>query len=67
MQTEMKLGETYTVPADADGPQLATARPDALSITVNGEVIPVLGTAERVIRDVPVDAVSLANRKEAAQ
>lgn len=64
MQKEMALGETYTVPADADGPQLATARPDALSITVNGKLIPALGTAERVIRDVPVDPVSLANRTE---
>lgn len=67
MQKEMTLGETYTVPADADGPQLATARPDALSITVNGKVIPALGTAERVIRDVPVDPVSLTNRTEAPE
>lgn len=67
MQKEMTLGETYTVPADADGPQLATARPDALSITVDGKVIPALGTAERVIRDVPVDPLSLSNRSEAAE
>lgn len=64
MQKEMKLGETYTVPQDAQGPQLATARPDALSITVAGQVIAPLGTAERVIRDVPVDPKSLLGRSE---
>jgi len=67
MQKEMALGETYTVPADADGPQLATARPDALSITIDGRVIPALGTAEKVIRDVPVDPISLSNRSETTE
>ncbi|WP_438728974.1 helix-turn-helix domain-containing protein [Parasphingorhabdus sp. DH2-15] len=67
MQKEMKLGETYTVPADAEGPQLATARPDALSITVGGRVIEPLGTAERVIRDVPVDPLALLNRADSAE
>ncbi len=66
MQKEMALGETYTVPATAQGPQLWTARPDALKITVGGREIPRLATDEKIMKDVPVTAAALLARKAPA-
>jgi cytoskeleton protein RodZ len=65
MQKEMARGERYTVPADADGPQLWTGRPDALSITVGGRPVPKLAEEERTMRDVPVTARALLDRARA--
>jgi len=62
MQKQMELGERYTVPADADGPQLWTGRPDALSITVDGRPVPKLAEEQRTMRDVPVSAEALLAR-----
>lgn len=66
MQKLMARGETYTVPADAEGPQLWTGRPDALAITVGGRPIPRLAEDDVVMRDVPVTAEALLARGEAA-
>ncbi len=62
MEKEMALGETYTVPADANGPQLWTGRPDALTITVGGQAIAPLSEDEVTMRDVAVGAASLLAR-----
>jgi cytoskeletal protein RodZ len=62
MEKEMALGETYTVPSDANGPQLWTGRPDALTITVGGRAIARLSEEDVTMRDVPVDAASLLAR-----
>lgn len=62
MQKLMAQGETYTVPADAEGPQLWTGRPDALAITVGGRAIPRLAEDDVVMRDVPVTAEALLAR-----
>jgi len=67
MQKQMVLGETYTVPADANGPQIWTGRPDALTITVGGQEIAPLAAQQRIMRDIPVDAQSLLARAGAAQ
>nr|WP_225899787.1 DUF4115 domain-containing protein [Croceicoccus gelatinilyticus] len=61
-QKQMEEGETFTIPADADGPQIWTGRPDAFTITVGGQQVAPLSTEERTIRDVPVDAESLTSR-----
>jgi len=66
MQKEMTKGERYTVPADADAPQVWTGRPDALAITVGGKPIPKLAESEGVMRDVPVTAEALLARRAAA-
>jgi transcriptional regulator with XRE-family HTH domain len=66
MQKQMALGERYTVPADAEGPQLWTGRPDALSITVGGRAVPKLAEEQRTMRDVPVSAEALLGRPPAA-
>jgi transcriptional regulator with XRE-family HTH domain len=65
MQKQMALGERYTVPADAEGPQLWTGRPDALSITVGGRTIPKLAEEQTTMRDVPVSAEALLARAAA--
>ena len=62
MQKQMALGERYVVPADAEGPQLWTGRPDALSISVGGRPVPKLAEEERTMRDVPVSAEALLAR-----
>lgn len=56
-------GKTYTVPETAQNPMILTGRPDSLAVTVGGQAIPPLGTAERTISDVPVSAAALLARK----
>ncbi|QJB69135.1 helix-turn-helix domain-containing protein [Parasphingorhabdus halotolerans] len=64
-EKEMAAGEKFTVPADAKGPQILTGRPDALTVTIDGQVVPALGTAERTIKDVGISAAALLARGEA--
>jgi transcriptional regulator with XRE-family HTH domain len=62
MQKQMALGESYTVPADAQGPMVWTGRPDALAITVGGKPLAKLAEQEQVMKDVPVTAEALLGR-----
>ena len=62
MQKQMAKGETYTVPAEANGPQVWTGRPDALAITVGGKPVPKLAESEGIMKDVPVTAQALLTR-----
>jgi transcriptional regulator with XRE-family HTH domain len=64
MQKQMAKGETYTVPAEAEGPQVWTGRPDALAITIGGRAVPKLAEQEQIMRDVPVTAAALLARAE---
>lgn len=66
MQKQLAKGENYTVPADAVSPMVWTGRPDALAIAIGGQPVPRLAEAEKVIKDVPVDAASLRARVPAA-
>lgn len=66
MQKQMDLGESYTVPADAEGPMVWTGRPDALAITVGGKPVPKLSDEQTVMKDVPVTAAALRARGTAA-
>ncbi|MEO6388345.1 MAG: helix-turn-helix domain-containing protein [Croceibacterium sp.] len=66
MQKLMAKDESYTVPADADGPQLWTGRPDALGITVGGRSIAKLADDDVVMKDVPITAAALMARAPAA-
>lgn len=67
MERQMALNERFMVPADAEGPQIWTARPDALAITVGGKPVPGLAEEQRTVRDVPVSAEALLARPAAAQ
>lgn len=66
MQKQLAKGESYTVPGDAVGPKVWTGRPDALAITIGGQAVPRLAEAEKVMKDVPIDAASLLARQAAA-
>lgn len=61
-EKEMAVGEQYTVPADAKDPQILTGRPDALTVTIDGAVVPSLGPPARTIKDVGVSAAALLAR-----
>lgn len=64
---EMAKGETFTIPADAQGPQLITGRPDLLTITIGGREVARLSEDVVTVSDVPVDAASLLARDAPAQ
>lgn len=64
MQAEMARGDTYTVPADANGPLLWTGRPEALAITVGGRSIPKLAEVQTTMKDIPVTAEALLARNQ---
>jgi cytoskeletal protein RodZ len=64
MEGEMAEGESYTVPEEAERPQILTARPDRLTITIGGEEVPKLAEELVTLRDVPVTAEALLARGE---
>jgi transcriptional regulator with XRE-family HTH domain len=64
LQKQMELGESFTVPADAQGPMIWTGRPDALAITIGGRPVPKLAEQEQVVKDVPVAAAALLARTQ---
>ena len=65
MQKQMAKGERYAVPADAQGPQVWTGRPDALAITVGGQPVAKLSDDDVVVKDVAVSAEALLARAAA--
>ena len=66
LQKQLAKGESYTIPADAQNPQIWTGRPDALAITVGGKPVPKLADQQRTMKDVPISAAALAGRPPAA-
>lgn len=60
-----KPGETFEVPANANGPMINVGRPDQLTITVDGREVPPLGDGKRAIKDVGISATALAARANA--
>lgn len=62
-EAQMAAGDSYTIPADANGPQIWTGRPYALAITVGGVSVPKLSETDEVIKDVPVTAEALRTRR----
>lgn len=66
MQKEMTRGETFTIPAEAKNPQIWTAHPELLAITVGGRPVAKLSETQRTIKDVPVTAQVLVQRPAAS-
>lgn len=66
LQKNLALGESYTVPADVQGPQLWTGRPDALRIAVGGRELPRLSNEPIAVKDVPISAAALLARPTAS-
>ncbi|MBX7483846.1 helix-turn-helix domain-containing protein [Qipengyuania qiaonensis] len=63
-EAQMAEGDSFTIPADADGPQVWTGRPYALAITVGGRAVPKLSEEDEIVKDVPVTAEALLARAE---
>jgi cytoskeletal protein RodZ len=61
-EKEMAAGETYPVPADANGPTIMTGRPNVLRVTVGGVEVPPLGEPEKRIKGVGISAEALRAR-----
>ena len=65
-ESEMKVGESYAVPVDANNPMIVTGRPQALQVTIGGKPVAPLGDPDRTISDVGVSAAALLARKPVA-
>ncbi|MBU0669441.1 MAG: DUF4115 domain-containing protein [Alphaproteobacteria bacterium] len=63
-EAQMAEGESFTIPADAEGPQVWTGRPYAFAITVDGRSVPKLSEEDEILRDVPVTAEALLARAD---
>lgn len=64
-EKEMKTGERFDVPADADRPIAKTGRPDKIQVMINGSNAPALGPGDRAV-EVEVGAAALLARGTAA-
>ncbi|MFN3469276.1 MAG: RodZ domain-containing protein [Novosphingobium sp.] len=62
LQKQLALGESWTVPEQAQNPMVWTGRPDALTITIGGQPVPRLAEREGIVKDVPVSAAALLAR-----
>jgi cytoskeletal protein RodZ len=65
-QNTMNPGDSFTVPAEADHPQLTVGRPDQLRVSLNGTALAPFGTGARPLKDVAIDPAALAARAAAA-
>lgn len=65
-EAQMAAGDSFTIPADAEGPQIWTGRPHALAITIGGVSVPKLSEDDEVIKDVAVTAEALRTRADTA-
>ena len=61
-ENEMKAGDSFTVPPDANKPMIVTGRPQVLVVTVGGKTVPPLGEADKTVADLEVSAASLLAR-----
>lgn len=61
-EAEMKPGDKFTVPSDANNPMIVTGRPNVLDVTIDGKSVPPLGAPDRTIADVGVSAKALFAR-----
>ncbi|MGB3737939.1 MAG: helix-turn-helix domain-containing protein, partial [Pontixanthobacter sp.] len=63
---EMAEGERYSVPADAEGPQVWTGQPEALMVSIGGDDIGTLSQESEILRDIPATATALFDRIDGA-
>lgn len=61
-EAEMKPGDRFDVPPDANRPMINVGRPDKLQVSVNGSNVPPLGDGARAIKDVEISAEALLAR-----
>ena len=61
-EAELKAGERYVVPAGQQGLVIRTSRPQAMDVSVAGQVVPQLGPSDLLVKDVSLNPVELAKR-----
>jgi cytoskeleton protein RodZ len=61
-EAEMKAGDKFTVPKDANGPMIVTGRPHMLTVMIDGKQVAPLSDRELTIADVDISAAALAAR-----
>ncbi|MFA5964778.1 MAG: helix-turn-helix domain-containing protein [Sphingomonas sp.] len=61
-ENTLRPGDHFDVPTTAQNPMINVGRPDKLQVTVNGTVVPALGTGKVAIKDVPLSAAALLAR-----
>jgi cytoskeletal protein RodZ len=64
-ENEMKAGDSFNVPQDANKPMIVTGRPQALRVTVGGKAVAPLGEIDKTIADVEVSSAALLARPPA--
>ena len=67
MESILAEGDSYTIPADAKDPQISTARPDLLAITIGDKAVPKLAEEMRTLIDQPVSTAALLARGQQPQ
>ncbi|MDE1467126.1 helix-turn-helix domain-containing protein [Aurantiacibacter sp. D1-12] len=59
----MQEGDTYAIPADAEGPRIITGRPDLLAITIGGRAVPKLSEEIETLDGAEISASALMARQ----
>ena len=59
---ELKAGDRYVVPAGQKGLMIRTSRPQSLDLSVAGQIVPQLGPADLLVKNVSLDPAELAKR-----
>lgn len=62
LEKQMAQDESFTIPPGANGPMLWTARPDALQVTIGGQIVAKIADRQMTVKDVPVSAAALLAR-----
>ena len=62
-EKQMKAGDKYDVPADANNPMINVGRPDKVQVLLNGSAVAPLGDGSRPIKDVAISAAALQARR----
>jgi transcriptional regulator with XRE-family HTH domain len=62
LEKQMAKDERWTVPDEAENPQIRTGRPDAFAITIGGQAVPVIDPEPRVVSDIGISAEALLAR-----
>jgi cytoskeleton protein RodZ len=61
-ENEMKPGEQYRVPQDANKPMIVTGRPNVIDVSIDGKPVAPLGPPEKTVVDVVISAAALSTR-----
>jgi len=66
LQKQLAMGETYTVPEDAQDPHVWTGRPDKLAISIGGQDVAPISKMPEIVKNVPISAAALLARDKPA-